>query len=160
VKKTTAPGGGGGGVWARGAFANLVLDSKTGQSRAELRRRLLAQVKEEGGTFGIVVQALEPRDYSTMGTALPRPERILKLHLDGREELVRGAELFEVTPRDLKDIVAVGDAPAVYTVTQFSAGAVPTAASVASPALLLDDVEIRRPSYGHELPPVLPRPPF
>jgi hypothetical protein len=78
--------------------------------------------------------------------------------VDGRQEQVRGAELYEIAPRDLKDIQATGRSPSVITVTHLSAGAVTTAASDWSPALMFDDVEIRRPSGAHELPPVLPRP--
>jgi hypothetical protein len=115
-------------------------------------------VKEEGGSYGIVVQALEPRDFSTMGTAPPRPTRISKLYPDGREEFIRGAEFFELTPRDLKDVLATGRSPEVYTVVQLSSGTIPMAASIAAPSLLFEEVEIRRPSWAHELPPVLPRP--
>jgi hypothetical protein len=146
------------GGWARGEIGNLVVAPRAGLGARELRRRLLSQVKEEGGNYGIVIDALEPRDYSTLGAAPPRPERIVRVYLDGHEELVRGAELFEISPRDLKDILATGQTPSVFTVTQLSAGEVPGAASVVSPALLFEDVEIRRPSGTHELPPVLPRP--
>lgn len=157
VTQSNGHGRAGVGGWSRGAIGNLVVAPRKGHSGAELRRKLLAQVREEGADYGIVVQAFEPRDFSSLGAAPPRPERVIRLYLNGREEVVRGAELFEIGPRALKDILATGQTASVHTITQLSAGSVPTAASIASPALLFEDVEIRRPSAAHELPPVLPR---
>lgn len=159
LARSNGHGRAGVGGWARGAIGNLIVEPRSAALGArELRRRLLAQVKEEGAEYGIVIAALEPRDFSTLGAAPPRPELTLRVYPDGRQELVRGAELFEIAPRDLKDVLATGRDAAVHTVTQLSAGAVPMAASIACPALLFEETEIRRPSGAHELPPVLPRP--
>jgi TldD protein len=146
------------GGWSQAAVANLLVEARGGLSRQALRNRLLSAVKEEGGEFGLLVRALEPREYSTSGAAAPQPQLIVKLYLDGREEPVRGAELFDLTPRALKDIIAVGNDPSAYHTTPLVAGIVPVAASIVSPSLLLEDIEIRKPSQRHELPPVLPRP--
>lgn len=158
ITRSNGHGRTGAGGWSQGSIGNLVLEPRGGVTRAALRKKLLEQVKAEGGKYGLVVQALEPRDYSTGGMAPPATQRVLRLYLDGREEWVRGAELHQMTPRDLKDVLATGNSPAVFTFHPMVGGAVPGAASVASPDLLLEDVEIRRPSMAHELPPVLPRP--
>lgn len=149
----SGPGG-----WTRGSPGNLIVHSQQGLGQASLRRRLLAAIAEEGAEYGLIVRALERREAASGGMAPPRPEVIVKLYADGREQAVRGAELHDLTPRALKDIIATGNTPSVYDYTPTIAGAFPSAASVVAPSLLLEDVEVRRPSLSHELPPVLPRP--
>lgn len=146
------------GGWSRGAVGNLIVTSRDGLSKRALRRRLLATVKEEGGSYGLIVKTLERREYSTSGNVPPRPEVLIKLHVDGKEEMVRGAEFHQLSPRDLKDVIATGTTLSAHHFSPSIAGAVPGGATTLAPSLLFEDVEVRRPSLAHELPPVLPRP--
>jgi hypothetical protein len=105
----------------------------------------------------MIVTEFEPRASSSSGKALPPPQLTYKLYLDGREELVRGATLSEMSVRDLKDILATGREPAVYHVVVPTAGfAIPC--SVVAPALLFEDVEIQKVATPQKRPPSWPRP--
>jgi hypothetical protein len=88
---------------------------------------------------------------------VPRAEVVYKLHLDGREELVRGATFATMSPRELKDVLAVGRTAAAYHFLVPTAGfAIPC--SVVSPAILFEDVEIRKETQPKKRPPVWPSP--
>jgi hypothetical protein len=72
-----------------------------------------------------------------------------KLTLDGQEQLLRGAALQAIELRSLKRILAAGTTTSVFS--SYSD-------SVASPALLFDDVTIKKSAGPLQKPPLLPRP--
>ncbi len=144
--------------WARGVVGNLILQSRVGASRDELRRKLLRAVQDEGGEYGIVIQRLSERAYSTSGMAPPPPERMFKLFPDGRQVLVRGASLSEMSVRDLRGILAAGRTPNVFSyVVPWSSG-IGSPSSVVAPDLLLEEVELTKAKRSTQRPKVLPRP--
>jgi len=74
---------------------------------------------------------------------------------DGREELVRGGRIERLTLRSIRNLLGIGDDPAVFSYMQNPAGALPALRSarrrraggipsaVIAPSLLLEEVEIR-----------------
>jgi predicted Zn-dependent protease len=145
------------------APSNLIVTSDRPQSAQELRQALLAQVKERGLDYGIVVRRLGngggQRSLARMAARMAaQPEsdssdalaEVYKLYPDGRQEPVKGLELTDLNRSAFKDIVAAGDTPAVLTdeflgrgglfsmATSYSA---PIATFVV-PALLFDDVSM------------------
>jgi hypothetical protein len=81
-----------------------------------------------------------------------------KVFADGREEPVRNLTINGLTLGAFKDIVAVSDAPAVYTAPMrmimrspimgmtFSVPGGPNVVSIAIPAMLFEDMTLQRPS--------------
>ncbi len=144
--------------WPRGMIGNLIVEARGGSSREALRRQLLRTVKEEGGEFGLVVERLEERQYSTGGAAPPAPERVFKLGLDGSVTLVRGAQLSEMNLRDLRMLLGHGRTPHVYSYQVRWPGGLASPTSVVAPSLLFEEVELTRPKRSYQRPKVLPRP--
>lgn len=143
--------------WARGMVGNLILSTQRGLGGQVLERRLLEAVRADGGEYGLVVERLQSRPYVTSGGAPPRPERIFKLYPDGRRVPVRGATLATMSVRDLRHIVAAGNQPTVYNYLATQGGfSIPS--SVVAPALLFEEVELRKPERSERLPKAIPRP--
>ena len=94
---------------------------------------------------------------------------VYKLYPDGREELIQGAEIAEMTPAAFKDIVAVGDTPVVFTDefiprvgSLFSLGIaassnVPVVSSVV-PSLLFEELTLVKNEGPFPNPPISPSP--
>jgi TldD protein len=146
--------------WARGHVGNLILAAKSGLAKKDLRARFLAEVRDEGLDFGVVVTELQTRTSATSGELMPAAQVAYRLGADGRESLIRGATIAPLSVRDLRDVLAAGRDPAVYSfVTENDAGTdIPV--SIASPSLLFEDVEVRAPSTPNKRPPVVARPPL
>ncbi len=145
--------------WARGMVGNLVVEARRGASTATLRRKLLEAVKAEGGEYGLIVQRLSERAYSTGGAAPPEPERVFKLKQDGSLELVRGARLSEMNLRDLRMVLAHGAKPEVYSYQVRWPSGLSSPTSVVAPSLLFEEVELTKPKRSYQRPKVLARPP-
>ena len=139
---------------------NVILSSKRGVSEADLRRQAFAAAKDQGLKYVLFVDRLttgrSSRDDLDSGSGgietVPRPAVMRRVYLDGHEELVRGGRFGELPLHELKDMVAVGTTSAVYT---YSAGYY---ATVASPALLLRDIDVKKPTGTHRKPPIAARP--
>src|SRR5690606_33553255 len=115
-----------GGVY-HGSSTNLFVQGKGGLPRARLVRKLLDEARSQGLGYAVIIRALD----DTAATAAPElstrelfhmlkslnpeapPVALLayKVYPDGREELVRGAQLQPVLLRAWRDVIAVGDRP-------------------------------------------------
>jgi predicted Zn-dependent protease len=164
------------------APSNMMVESSAGISDAELRTRLLDVVKKRGLAYGIVVRelgagaAFVPEDPMEMFTAMRQGGgggravlRVYKLYPGGREELVRGARLSDVTTQSFRDILAVSSGTTVYSRAAGGFGPgpgfmledmfgdeapTPAMATYVVPSLLFDDVALTR-TTGQ-----LPKPPL
>jgi TldD protein len=163
------------------APTHLVVSADSGLAADELRRTLLALASAQGRDYAIIVRRLtNPRmtlqmDPSAMsmfmssgGSAAEPSMRALvavKVYTDGREEAVRGADITGVGATALKSIIAVSKTQTVYSTTYFSAGGFLAGGggsgrvTYVTPALLLDNVSIRKPKGNNPRPPVV-APPF
>jgi len=144
--------------WARGAPSNLILSAKQGLSKQALHARLLAAVREEGESYGLIVTELDPSTSPSSGAVIPPAQLAYKVGLDGTETLVRGAELATMNVRALRGILAAGRAQAVYGVVSETRGGLDIGTSVVAPALLFENVEVHGPTAPNKRPPVVPRP--
>jgi len=156
---------------ARGQIANLVISAAGGLTPADLRRKLLAEIAAEGATHGYVVRSLQgsrelgdPERPSRVDEGV-RPLVMVEVDKDGKERFVRGASFKELTLRSLKDIVAAGRDPYAWSALmlppghgRLGGGGGPV--SIASPALLFKDVEIRKHVGQEPRRPVLKHPFF
>jgi hypothetical protein len=144
--------------WAQGKIANLVVEARDAHTRVALRQRLLRAAKEESLDYGLVVQRLDVRGFGSTGMAPPAPQRVYKLYPDGREVLVRGASLGELSVRDLRDIVAAGREPHAYSYSAVWPNGTWSPSTLIAPSLLFEEVEVNRPKAGHARPPSLEPP--
>ena len=158
--------------------SNLLFTSAKGVDAAELERRLIAEVKAAGLPYGILVRTLaepalagEGGGFAHDDSGVPQPVELVKVGLDGKKEPLRGGTLGGLQVRTLKTVVAAGNDPAVLTYFASTGGGLrsmpvggmrmalwglPT--SLAAPALLFPDIDVRRTKAPQSRPPVLVRP--
>jgi len=110
---------------------NLVLQSTDPQPDAGLKAKLIELCKNRDLAYGFYVE--------TMGPSL-QPRILYRVWTkDGHEELVRGGVFGELDVRALRsDLIATGTTPAVEDRSE------PVWFSVASPALLFDELQVKR----------------
>lgn len=143
-------------------MANTILTTREPVPAAELRARLLAEVKRQGLGYGLVVDELAG-GFTLTGRVSPnafniRATTAWRVYADGRpDELVRGIDLVGTPLSALGNLVAAGDDPGVFDGwCGAESGSVPNAA--VSPSLLLRSLEIQRKEKGSDRPPLLARP--
>jgi predicted Zn-dependent protease len=128
----------------RPAIGVLQVTAKNGLNEDELKSKLLDLAKDHGVSSVYFVD--------TMGGELA-PRLLYRVGLDGKRELVRGAELDDLDERALRSsVVAAGKDS--FVANYF--GDVP--ATVLAPALLIDDVTIRRANEKNDKLPFYPPP--
>lgn len=109
------------------APSNLFVSTEKPATNADLRKELLRRAKERSLDYGIVVRhvggaggaasmigmaARMAQGGGNSGTSLAE---VYKLYPDGREELVQGLEIADMSPALFKDIVAAGNESSLYT---------------------------------------------
>ena len=126
--------------------ANLILTSSQAMSRDELKKKMLEICREQGKPYGYLVRAVVNQNLY--------PLVLYRVwEKDGHEELVRGAVFKELDTRALRnDLIAVGND------TEYSNTALGGTASVISPSLLFDELEVKRTETGKEKLPEYPAP--
>ncbi|MBK8480373.1 MAG: peptidase U62 [Proteobacteria bacterium] len=140
----------------------LVVQPRATVSRAALRALLLAEIKRQGKPYGLRLAAVSG-GFTTTGRQLPqafkvKPVLVYRVYADGREELVRGADIEGTPLTALSQILAAGDDVAIFNgYCGAESGLVP--ASIASPSVLLARIELARAPNGRQSAPVLPPPP-
>jgi TldD protein len=147
----------------------LVVRCKEGQDDDSLKEKLIDALEDEDKEFGIRIASLGAGgdfggfaryaslfggmdfDFSGFGGG-PSPLAIYKVHKDGREELVRGAQLGNIDLKFFKKIIAAGKKPDV----QNSSGGAST--TVAAPAMLFEELDLTKIDRDFDKPPILPTP--
>jgi predicted Zn-dependent protease len=124
----------------------LLVKSSEGQSPEELKKRVIQMITEQGRDYGYRVETLGPQNA---------PRLLYRVYKDGHEELVRGAVFSELDIRALRSsLIAVGDDPLVNN----RMGGIP--ATVISPSLLFDELEVKRADTSKDKLPEYPAPPL
>ena len=168
-----------------GAFAtligNLFVRPSQTLSPPDLKKRLLEMCAQRGKPYGLLIRQLDfPSTASAedlrrlaasqagSGAAarmVSPPVLVYRVYADGREELVRGLQFRNLSAKCLRDIVAASDESYVFNyvanTAPFSlmdAGGFVAGASVITPALLIDDLELDRPQETLPALPVVPPP--
>ncbi|MDE0419374.1 MAG: metallopeptidase TldD-related protein [Gammaproteobacteria bacterium] len=154
--------------------SNFLIEPTRGMSAEELKEELFLLAEDRGLDHAVVV-----RRIGTRLATLDSPSRgffgrqasnvepligVYKVYPDGSEERIRTASISTFSESDFKDIVAVSDTT-TYHETGFSPAppGVPATGpiwpiAVITPALLFEDVTIRRPPGNIRKPPVTPHP--
>jgi len=162
------------------APSNLFVTSDKSISAEELRKELLRRAKGRGFDFGIVIRRVGGGASATFmkmaiamgqqdGQATASIAEVYKLFADGREELLRGVELAEMPSSTFKDVVAVGDAPIVFTdefiprvgalfAMGVSAGSDVPIVSCVVPSMLFEEISLKKGEGPFPNPPISPSP--
>jgi TldD protein len=124
---------------------NLVLQSTDPQPDAGLKAKLIDLCRKRDLPYGLYVE--------TMGPSL-EPRLLYRIWTnDAHEELVRGGVFGDLDIRSLRgDLIAAGTAPAVEDRSE------PVWFSVVSPALLFDELQVKRTQAAKQKLPEYPAP--
>jgi predicted Zn-dependent protease len=170
------------------SISNLFLQASDPLDPQAMKQKLIDICKSDGMPWCLVVKrmdnpalaAIHHGDFDSMLagmlSGIPNGDRlpliVERLWVsDGHEDLVRGARIIGLTVRNLRNIAAVGNDPAVFDYMQngqFAAtaldaygsaeGGLPT--SIVAPSLLIRDVQINGPHGGEQRLPLVPIPPM
>jgi TldD protein len=168
---------GGGSMFSVISFNSV--DAKKSKSSVDLKKQLLRLVKDRALPYGIIARLGMDQNllftgvFRQTGTDLPISQgegklgllRAYRVYPDGREELIRGVEAAGLAPSIFKDILAVSKhkhvhnflAPSVVP-SFISGGAAYVQASIITPDILIEDVEVRPLEGDMPKPPVLANP--
>ena len=124
---------------------NLVLQSIDPQPDAGLKAKLIELCKNRDLPYGLYVETMGPR---------LEPRLLYRISTkDAHEELVRGGVFGDLDARSLRsDLIAAGTVPAVEDRSE------PVWFSVASPALLFDELQVKRTQATKQQLPEYPPP--
>jgi len=126
------------------AIGVMKITAQDGISDDDLNRKLVSLAKDRGLKNAYVI--------STLGAGLT-PRLLYKVDLDGKRELVRGAALDDLDQRALRSSVQAAGKD--LWVANYS-GDVPQ--TILAPALLLDDITVRRANEKNDKLPFYPPP--
>jgi TldD protein len=172
-------------------IGNLFVQANEGKSFAELKQELVDMCQEQGLSYGLLIKkfdnpSITGREFSLSSFSMrggPQQEMVTPPILvykvyaeDGREELVRGVTVAEMSVRMLRDIVAVGKDYYVnnkltagggimglffsYAFRFGEAGAFGIPTTVIAPSVLIEEVELKKPAGAQQKPAFLKHPFF
>jgi hypothetical protein len=173
-------------------IGNLLISTENGKTYRQLKQELMQMCKEQNIDFGLIVKTVDDPSltgadeeelalYMSQGTQsesqLTPPLMLYRLNAkDGKEELVRGITINELTVSDLKYIAAVGNDSHVlhrfvspggnlmggifmyYASRGQSSMGVPV--SIAAPSVLFEELEFKKSAGKRKKPPIIIRPSF
>jgi predicted Zn-dependent protease len=137
-------------------IGNLFIQSSEGKTYQDLKQQLIKMCQEENLQYGILIKSLVADGRSPLGM----PVLTYKVYVaDGREELIRGASAQSIPIRSLRQIEAVGND--AFVVNRLSGSSeLPTPTSIVAPSVLLEEVELKRPTGTQQKPALLTHPFF
>jgi TldD protein len=141
---------------------NLIVQSNLAVPNAELRKKLIEEIKRQGKPFGLMIDDIAG-GFTFTGRGQPQafqvqPLVVYKVYADGRpDELVRGVDIVGTPLVSLTKIVATGDTMETFNgYCGAESGSVPVSAS--APAILITEMEVQKKETSTDKPPILPPP--
>jgi predicted Zn-dependent protease len=141
--------------------SNLIVEVAPSAVQPDLKKVLIAEIKKQGLPFGLFFDDIEG-GFTFTGRVVPNAFNVLPLMVyrifpDGREELVRGADLIGTPLTTFSRIVAADKNVAVFNgICGAESGGVPVSAS--SPAIYVTQIEVQKKAKSQERIPILPAP--
>jgi predicted Zn-dependent protease len=152
------------GLMPTGRQGNLIVTSTQAVPEAQMRQKLIDEVKKQGKPYGLYFDDIQG-GFTLTTRQLPQAFQVLpvivyKIYADGRpDELVRGVDIVGTPLAALTRILTTGDQPHVFNgVCGAESGQVPVAA--VAPSMLFSEMEVQKRAHEHERPPLLPPPGF
>ena len=141
---------------------NLIVSSTKTYSFAELRQQLIALVKKQNLSYGLLIDDISG-GFTFTGRAQPQafqvtPLVVYRVFADGKpDQLVRGVDIVGTPLVSLTKIVATGDKPEIFNgYCGAESGSVPV--SAVAPAILISEMEFAKKETSTDRPPMLPPP--
>jgi predicted Zn-dependent protease len=141
---------------------NLIVQSSLTMTNAELRKKLIEEIKRQGKPFGLMIDDIAG-GFTFTGRGQPQafqvqPLVVYKVYADGRpDELVRGVDIVGTPLVSLTKILATGDKMEIFNgYCGAESGSVPV--SAAAPAILIAEMEVQKKESSTDKPPILPPP--
>ncbi len=155
---------------ATGRVSNLIVESSDQASLQDLKKSLLELAADVDLDYALIIKQLDDSNARPRGmmrffgfggpsggqSALSAPLVAYKVYPDGHEEVARNLEFSNVTVRTLRDILQTGDEMQVYNYLISSDYEMP--ASIVCPAVLVEEMELKKSEDKVKKPPVLPSP--
>ena len=141
--------------------SNLIIVNSKPIPREQLKKLLIAQIKEQNKPFGLFFDDIQG-GFTLTGRSVPNafnvlPIMVYRIYPDGREELVRGVDLVGTPLTRFSKILAADDEKAVFNgICGAESGQVPVSAS--GPGILISQIEVQKKAKSQERPPILPVP--
>jgi TldD protein len=152
------------GLMPTGRQGNLIVTSSQTVPEAQLRQKLIDEVKRQGKPYGLYFDDIQG-GFTLTTRQLPQAFQVLpvvvyRVYADGRpDELVRGVDIVGTPLAALTRIMTTGDQQHVFNgVCGAESGSVPV--SAVAPAMLFSEMEVQKRGHSHERPPILPPPGF
>ncbi len=143
---------------------NLIVSSTKTVTEADLRKRLIDEIKRQGKPYGLYFEDIQGGFTITQRTA-PQvfqvlPVSVWRVYPDGRpDELVRGVDIVGTPLAAMSHILMTGDKTDVFNgVCGAESGFIPV--STAAPAMLFSEIEVQKKPASVNRPPILPPPGF
>ena len=152
------------GLMPTGRQGNLIVTSTKTVRDADMRQKLIDEVKKAGKPYGLYFEDIEGGFTLTMRN-LPQafqvlPVMVWRVYPDGRpDELVRGVDIVGTPLAALTHITITGDKQDVFNgVCGAESGWVPV--SAVAPSMLFSEMEVQKRAKSHTRPPILAPPGF
>ncbi|HEY6943859.1 MAG TPA: metallopeptidase TldD-related protein [Candidatus Acidoferrum sp.] len=152
------------GLMPTGRQGNLIVTSSQTVPDAQMRQKLIDEVKKQNKPYGLYFDDIQG-GFTITTRQLPQafqvlPVMVYKVYADGRpDELVRGVDIVGTPLAALTRILTTGDQEHVFNgVCGAESGQVPVAA--VAPSMLFSEMEVQKRAHQHERPPLLPPPGF
>jgi TldD protein len=174
----------------RPMVSNLFFTASNGESAADLRKKFLEACKQNGQQFGLLVREMDnpvlasssqeelSDSLETLATGASNGDRlplmVYRVNVnDGSEQLVRGALISQLTVRNLRMLLGIGNDSTVYSYAQSqdaetagtalgafgsANGGVPS--DIIAPSLLFEEIEVRGPHGEPRRTPLVSPPPL
>jgi predicted Zn-dependent protease len=142
--------------------SNLIVESSKRVSDAELRSKLIEEIKRQEKPYGLYFEEVSS-GYTTTGrqglqafTVVPLV--VYRVFADGRpDELIRGVDIVGTPLASFQKILATSDRAEVFNgYCGAESGSIPV--SAISPAILVSEIETQKKQNSQRRPPLLPRP--
>jgi predicted Zn-dependent protease len=152
------------GLMPTGRQGNLIVTSSRTVKDAELRQKLIEEVKRQAKPYGLYFEDIEG-GFTLTQRAFPQaflvlPILVWRVYPDGRsDELTRGVDIVGTPLAAMSRILLTGEKTEVFNgICGAESGSVPV--SAAAPAMLFSDIEVQKRAHSLNRPPILPPPGF
>ncbi|MGB5107788.1 MAG: metallopeptidase TldD-related protein [Candidatus Zixiibacteriota bacterium] len=173
TKKVKESNGSARGAVSKGVTAkpsNLIFESTDKITPEKLKKNLIAMCKDIDLPYGIMITKIRDMGQSSGGfqmfgqqlsggssdAGVTDPYEITRIYADGREEPIRGLQFTDVNARILRDIVMTDNSRYVYNYLIGNDYEMP--ATIVTPSLLIEEMELKKIDSKVKKPPVLPSP--
>jgi TldD protein len=150
------------GLMPTGRQGNLIVTSTRTTNDADLRKKLIHEIKKQGKPYGLYFEDIQG-GFTLTQRSLPQafevlPVMVWRVYPDGRpDELVRGVDIVGTPLAALSRIELTGEKIEVFNgICGAESGSIPV--SAAAPAMLFSEIEVQKRASSLTRPPTLPKP--